>query len=217
MPIAKANADSKPLDPVPAGVHQSVCYSIIDLGTQPSNNPQFSPTHKVQVGWEIPGEIIQTEEGPKPRVISKEYTLSLGKKANLRAALESWRGRPFTEEELLGFDLSKLIGVNCLLNVIHVKSPDGTKTYNRVQGIMPLPKGMPVLKPILPVIKFDLPASGPIMLPVDMPDWLKTKITQSAEWTTQMRTEGHAAETKRLEAGADPAITGEVAKEDVPF
>jgi hypothetical protein len=172
---------------------------------------------KVQIGWEIPGELVQTDDGPKPRVIGKEYTLSLGKKATLRAALQSWRGRPFTEEELKGFELSKLLGANCLINVIHKTSDDGSKTYARIEGLMPLPKGMPVLKPLAPTLTFDLPKTGPIVLLEAIPEWIKEKIMKSEEWVAQVSGGKAITETKALEHGADPAIVGDVASENVPF
>jgi hypothetical protein len=217
MPIAKAGSEGKSFDPVSAGVHQGVCYSVIDLGTQTPSNPAYMAARKVQIGWEIPGELVQTDDGPKPRVIGKEYTLSLGKKATLRAALQSWRGRPFTEEELKGFELSKLLGANCLINVIHKTSDDGSKTYARIEGLMPLPKGMPVLKPLAPTLTFDLPKTGPIVLLEAIPEWIKEKIMKSEEWVAQVSGGKAITETKKLEAGADPAIVGELNKEDVPF
>jgi len=209
MPIAKQGSEGKQLDPIPAGVHQAVCYSVIDLGVQPSQNPKFPPHHKVQIGWEIPSEMIETEEGPKPRVIGKDFTLSLGKKANLLAALQSWRGRPFTEAELDGFEVADVIGANCLLNIIHKPSTDGTKVYANVLGIMPLPKGMPVLKPINHPMRFDIPKDGAISLPEDMPEFIKKKIMQSEEWVSRVSGGKAITETKKLEAGADPAIVGE--------
>ena len=215
MPIASAGAEGKTFEPVSAGVHQGVCYSVIDLGTQTPTNTSYNAARKVQIGWEIPGETVQTDEGPKPRVIGKEYTLSLGKKANLRAALQSWRGRPFTEEELKGFELNKLIGANCLINVIHKKSDDGSKTYARIEGLMPLPKGMPAVKPLAPTLMFDLPKTGAITLPEEMPEFIKNKIMQSEEWIERVSGGKAITETKALEVGADPAIVGSNA--DVPF
>lgn len=216
MPIAKAGPEGKPLDPVSAGVHQAVCYSVIDLGVQPPTNAQFSPHQKVQIGWEIPGEMIDTDEGPKPRVVGKEYTLSLRKKANLLAALQSWRGRPFTQAELDGFEVADVIGANCLLNIIHKPSKDGTKIYANVLGIMPLPKGMPILKPINPTMKFDIPKDGAITLPEEMPEFIKNKIMHSEEWIARVTAGKSITETKKLEHGADPAIVGD-GDQSVPF
>jgi hypothetical protein len=55
------------------------------------------------------------------------------------------RGRAFTDSELMGFDLESLIGLPCLLNVVHV-TRDGT-TYSNVSSVMRLPKGMTRLQP----------------------------------------------------------------------
>lgn len=76
----------------------------------------------------------------KPFIVQKRYTASLHEKSKLRPELESWRGRAFTEDELKEFDLEKLLGANCLLNVAHVVK-DG-KTYANVTAVMPLKRGM---------------------------------------------------------------------------
>lgn len=72
----------------------------------------------------------------QPYVVSGFYTNSLNEKSRLRPMLESWRGRPFTEEELDGFDLQNVLGKPCLLSVIH---KDGKA---RVSGASALTKGM---------------------------------------------------------------------------
>ena len=64
--------------------------------------------------------------------ISKFYTLSLHEKSNLGQDLVSWRGRPFTETERQGFDITKLIGVTCQLNVMHTDSGK-----ERISSVMP--------------------------------------------------------------------------------
>ena len=72
--------------------------------------------------------------------VGRMFTASLGEKANLRKFLESWRGVPFTEEQLRGFNMVKLIGAPALIQVKHrVK---GEKTYGDIDSIMQLPKGM---------------------------------------------------------------------------
>ena len=99
-------------DPIPAGVHHAEGWAVIDLGTQ--HNPKFNQDqHKVCIGWELPSERIQIEDNgaeiDKPKVISRIFTLSLSEKSHLRPFLESWRGRPFSPQELLGFDISQNI------------------------------------------------------------------------------------------------------------
>jgi hypothetical protein len=132
----KVNAgNNKNSDPVPAGVHHAVCYAVIDLGTQDPGNPQFRASRKVMILWELPHETIDTQDGPKPRIISSEYTASIGKKATLRSVLESWRGKPFTADELNGFDLKNILGANCQLNIVHKQGKaDPSKTYARAEA-----------------------------------------------------------------------------------
>lgn len=176
----KGGADYEPLA---AGMHHAVCYGIVDLGTQPTNNPQFKPTRKVAFLWEVPSERIKFEkDGVKkdlPRGISGMWTLSLGTKSKLRPMLESWRGRPFTSEELDGFDLKNVLGANCFLNVVHAegKGQNAGKTYANVASVNPLAKGMPKLTAENPHVWFSLDECGEtVVIPKEVPEWLQKKI-----------------------------------------
>jgi hypothetical protein len=148
MPIIASGGDSKTFTPAPEGVHQAVCVDVIDLGMQKSafadeKTGQPKMQRKVNIVWQI-GE---TRDDGKRFQLYKRYTLSLHDKAVLRHDLESWRGRAFTFEELSGFDVETVKGANCLVNVQHKKSSDGTKTWANVVSVMPLIKGMPKLLP----------------------------------------------------------------------
>ena len=121
---------------VPEGMHVARCYRVIDMGTQ--FNEQYQKSfHKILISWEFPEE--KMSDG-RPFAITKKYTLSLHKKATLRSHLESWRGRKFTDEEAQGFDISKLMGATCYINVVHSKT--GDNTYANVAAITPLPKNL---------------------------------------------------------------------------
>jgi hypothetical protein len=76
----------------------------------------------------------------QPYVFSKDFTLSMYEKANLRKVLESWRGKAFTNEQAESFDITALVGKPCLLNIIHKQV--GDKTYANIAGISAMPKGM---------------------------------------------------------------------------
>jgi hypothetical protein len=209
MPIAKSSG--KQADPVPAGVHPAVCYSVIDLGTQDPGNDKFRPSRKVMITWELPYETINVEGKDVPRSISCEYTLSIGKKATLRGVLESWRGRPFTPEELNGFDVSKLIGANCQLNIVHKQGvSDPSKVYARIQSVIPLSKGQAKMAPTNPTVTFDIPEEGPIVIPAGVPEWVAAKINQSEEWKARYAG-GHT------EAQHEPASETSGPDESVPF
>lgn len=137
--IAKAG-DGGNFQPAPAGVHQAVCVDVVDLGIlEVTYKGETKKQHKVNVAWQI----SEDREDGKPFLVFKRYTLSLHEKAGLRKDLEAWRGRKFTRDEEMGFDVESIIGANCLLNVTHNNVND--KTYANVASIMPLHKNMPTM------------------------------------------------------------------------
>lgn len=131
--IAKTVDNESKYPEVSTGVHKARCVKVIDLGTQENNyDGQVTWKRQCMVIWEVPSEVNNNGE---PLTISKFYTLSLHEKATLGQDLSAWRGRPFTEMEKKGFDISKLCGVTCFINVM-----EGKNGKPRVSSIMPLPK-----------------------------------------------------------------------------
>ena len=98
----------------------------------------YGDRHKIDIRWQIDERDLKTQ---KRFLVMNWYTLSLHKKATLRQHLEAWRGRKFKPEELKGFDLEKLLGANCQLQIIHTESDTG-RTYANIQAIVPLSKDM---------------------------------------------------------------------------
>lgn len=156
MPIMATAGDSKTFTPAPAGVHQGVCVDVVDLGmVEVTFAGETKRQHKINVAWQL--DELREEDG-KPFLVFKRYTLSLHEKANLRKDLESWRGRPFTRDEEMGFDVESVIGANCLLNVQHTERQG--KTYANIVAIMPLAKGMAKLAATDYVRKVDRQPEG---------------------------------------------------------
>lgn len=146
--VATASSNSN-FELCPEGVHVSRCYRIIDLGTQTWEfKGKKKSGRKVIINWET----AEVDSEGRPLMVGNKFTVSLDEKANLRKALESWRGRKFTEQELLGFDITKLLGAACMLNIVH--SDDGK--YANIASIMPVPKGMPVQPPVNKPLIFSL-------------------------------------------------------------
>jgi hypothetical protein len=144
--IAKSAETSYPK--VPIGVHKARCIKVIDLGTQKQEyGGEISWKRQILVIWELPEEL----NNDQPMTISKFYTLSLHEKANLGMDLTSWRGRPFTETEKQGFDVTNLIGVPCQLNVMH---KDNGKEH--ISSIMPLGKDGKIAEQFNPSVSFDI-------------------------------------------------------------
>jgi hypothetical protein len=122
MPIiAKSSGGS--FEPIPTGIQQAVCYAVYDIGNQKGSYQGKSIIrHQVIICWELDC----TMHDGKPFGVNKFYTNSLHEKASLRKDLESWRGKKFTAEELEGFDLEKLIGANCTMNIIDYEKKDSS-------------------------------------------------------------------------------------------
>jgi len=183
--IAKEGSSGADFGLLDAGTHKAVCTQVIDLGTTLKQFAGYEPKslHEVLVTWETPDERIEIPDEAgnlvsKPRWISKTYTLSLFKKANLCVDLTNWRGRPFTEEEKAGFDLQNILGKSCMISVSHKTS--GDKTYANVTGVAGLMKGMDPVEPEGNVNYFSIEESGPI--PDHLPNWMKERIQESDEW-----------------------------------
>ena len=185
-----ATNESKTFEPVPAGNHIARCISMIDIGQVVERfNNEDKIIHKVRIGWELPEEkkVFKEGEPEKPYTVSKEFSLSMHEKANLRKFLESWRGKGFSEEETKQFDITKLLGIPCMLSVIHKTSKQG-RTYSDISAISTLPKGTKCPAQINESFEFNF-------LPWDqdkfdsLPDWLKDKIKTSKEYKWVMQPE----------------------------
>jgi len=222
MPINVSNKTKS--DPVPAGTHHAVCYGIIAVGTQPSE--KFTPRQKIVVCFEIPSERITIKDQDLPRGISKRYTLSLNEKSSLRKDLQSWRGKPFTQEELNGFDVSKVIGSNCLISVLH--SDRAGSVYADISGISALPRQMASVRPENTPLYFNLLESidlakktgnTDVNWPSELPAWVQKICSQADEYlafrggesaqSPAAKTIGKLMETQDLAAEGD--------SESVPF
>jgi hypothetical protein len=162
MPIIAKSSGGNYI-PAPPGTHAAVCVDVVDLGMlKMAFGGKEHNQHKIRIVWQI--EEVRADN--KPYTVSRLYTLSLHEKASLRKDLESWRGRPFTDEELQGFDLEVLLSKAALLNVIS-ESKNGL-TYSNVASIMRLPKAMQAPTPRDYIRVCDRPATqGQETPPVD--------------------------------------------------
>ena len=169
---------------IPEAIHQSVCCSVYDIGTQHSEYYN-KDIHQVVIMWELPECRMKIEQMGKeievPMVISNTYRLSLHPKERLRQTLDSWRGKTSTPEELAeGFDLEKLIGAPCQLQVLH-KEKDGT-VYANIGAVMALPKGAEKPKGERKQHFFSFDGNQDIDAMDGVPEWIVSKIKLSKEW-----------------------------------
>lgn len=215
--LAKENVSN--IAPIPEGCFVGVCYSVVDIGTQ-FNEVYDKAARKVVVTWELPEHRIELERDAQkvnlPRAISKRYTLSLGEKAILRRDLTAWRGRAFPEAELKGFDMKKLLGAACQIQVIHTRGAD--KVYANVGALMALPKGVKAPPPENELLFFSLDehmsADQPLVLPHELPEWVQKLIKESREWEKWTLKAQKGAEPKSV---PQPEVGPAGVDDDVPF
>jgi hypothetical protein len=171
----------------PSGSHLGRLYRILDLGTQKVEwQGAIKMQRKLMFSFELHGEdndgqALTTNDG-KPLMISKRYTMSLGEQSTLRKDLESWRGKKFTAEELMGFDLNVLLGKFAMCNVTH-NDREG-KTYANLSGLSQVPaalKKMPEPTGVNELLIFSLDAFDQAKFD-SLSDGLKDIIKKSAEW-----------------------------------
>lgn len=166
--------------PAPAGNHIARLSALIDTGTHEREwQGQKKIAREVVFVWELLNEM--NEEG-KAFMVRREFNLSMHEKAGMRLAIESWRGRKFTEEEAGEFDISKLLGHVCLVNVVHKENKKDPKNpYANVASITPPPKGMPVPPAKNPVVIFHLDNYSQTVFE-SLGKGTRAKIMESPEW-----------------------------------
>jgi hypothetical protein len=178
---------------VPAGNHIARCYSMIEIGTvEEEFQGEKKTLKKVRITWELPLEtkVFKPENGEQPYSISKEYTLSMHEKANLRRDLESWRGKGFSETEAVRFDITKLLGVPCMLNVIHKVSKSGND-FAAISSITPLAKGTSCPDQVNKSFEFGYAEFSQAKFD-SLPEWLRDKMKVTPEYKKATQ----ASETK---------------------
>ena len=209
MAIIATSNGSQNYAPVEAGNYVARCYSMIHIGTCTEEIMGVKKDlNKVRLTWELPTEtkVFKEENGEQPYVLSKEFTLSMHEKASLRATLEAWRGKGFTEDEAKSFDVTKLLGVPCMVNVIHKVSKAG-KTFADIKGVTPMPKGLQCPPQINPTFEFSVLEFDEDKFNT-LPDFLKDKIKSSKEFK-------ELQQPNNVETHAEESI--QQSDDDIPF
>lgn len=203
---------------IPADSYVARCVQMVHIGTR---NKPYKGTPKmveqVRITWELYEHLVKDKDGKDmPALISQEYTLSMGAKANLLKMLTSWRGKPFTPEEIENFDVSALVKAPCLLQVIHnPDKKDATKIYANVGAIQKLPKSMVCPEQVHESIIFGY---NPFEQAVfdRLSDYAKKLVMESDEFKAIAHTVKMDAKTAATVAAAQTE-GGEAEEDDAPF
>lgn len=181
--ITAQNKPGSGFEPIAAGAYLARCFSMVHIGTVVEEYMgEQKMMNKVRISFELPTEtkVFKEEKGEEPYSIGKEFTLSMHEKATLRKFLESWRGKGFSEEETKEFDISKLLGIPCMINVIHKTSKAGKK-YAEIASISPVAKGMDCPPQVNPNFEFSYEPFSEEKYN-QLPQWLREKVAMSAEY-----------------------------------
>ena len=112
--------------------YDAVCVDVIDLGMVTGG--QYGPKRKVKLVFQLGLRNKQRERFQ----VRATFTQSLFEKANLRLALEQWRGRAFAESELKNFDLEeKVLGKRASLAIVNDKSKSTGRPFAKVVAYFP--------------------------------------------------------------------------------
>lgn len=169
---------SKPSIPaLESGVYMGYLVWAIDMGEQRSEVYK-KYQDRLLLGFEICGESIERGNGAEPRMLSKGYTATFGKKSNLRKDLQDLRGRDLTDSELdSGLNIADLLGTPLQLNV--TVSDEGR---NNVSTLMRLPKGVKIDKRRMDLKRFDIEQSAEELEALELPQWIADQISKSTQW-----------------------------------
>ena len=183
MSIIVKSVDTNKKELVASGTHIARCYSMTHIGTQNFEyQGESKKSNRIRLGFELPHEIRDFNGEDRPLVISKEFTLSLHEKSNLRKDLESWRGKAFTTKERNNFDITDLLGVECNLSIIHKESNSG-KSFAYISNISKLSKGVECPALINELFEFNFTDKfDKAWLEDKAPEWIKEQIKSSDEY-----------------------------------
>ena len=177
---------------------------------------EYEKKHTVIFFWETLDE--KMEDG-RPFGVNKWYKLSLHEKSTLYRDLDTWKGG-ITNEELAGLDLTKLLGVNCVLNIVH-----NDKGRSKVKAVHRLDDS--VVPTVNEAFTFDIDTyvaadNKEEMKKVSMmPEFFVDKIESSIEveaWSQKNSTEDKSDLSSLKDLAEDGEIEdGGVTDKDIPF
>lgn len=159
-----------------AGAYPARCVHVIELGTQKNEYlGEVKFRKELMIVWEL-SELMQ--DG-RPFTVNWRGTNTLNEKSKLYSLLTSWRGKPFTSEELQRFELKNILDKCCMINISKETAKSG-KEYNKVISVMPLPKGMTCHERYNEIIDFGIEDANTELFDKIWP-WVRKIIIEATE------------------------------------
>ena len=171
---------------VPAGTHVARCYQIIHIGTiLDTFQGEEKLVNKVRLVFELPLELADFGKGEQPFSIGRDFTLSMHEKSGLRAFVQGWLGKAFSDAEANKFDIATLLGKEGMINVMHRTANTG-RTYADIKGASPLVKGMTCPPLVNSAFLLDYDSEDFDLRFKMLPEWLQNKVSTSAEFSNRL-------------------------------
>jgi len=138
------------------GSYPARCIQVVELGTHDTEYQGEAKKRKeILIVWEL-SELM--EDG-RPFVAHWRGTQSRNEKSKLYDLLTKWRGKKFSAQEWNDFMPTNILDKCCLLSVSKNTSKAG-KEFNRVEGAVPLPKGMTCIDRVNDIVDFGIKDIG---------------------------------------------------------
>lgn len=212
------------------------CYSMIDIGTVENVYQGVSQGwhRRIMLWWELPlfKAVFVDDKGEQPFAIFEEFTLSTKDNSNFSKLVANWRNKPFTMEEMKGFDPAVMVGKTCVIQFIHrrkgsYKNMDipadqvtNENTVLKLQAIMKRPKDMAIPEQINPSLIWDWEPIEKGEKQFDksyfelIPAFVRTKIEQSQQFQKHgIKSDATQAEMQVQEPN-EPKDQGPVTEDD---
>jgi hypothetical protein len=138
-PVPTGSGGGGGYEKAPPGNHPARLVAIIDMGTQWQNGFNGEPgkhAHKAYFVWELVTKKMSGSN--RNHAVAIDLTWSMHEKAKMRLWIGARRGKPLTDDEARGFNVTAELGQPCLLNVIEKNG------YPKVEGISGVPEGFTV-------------------------------------------------------------------------
>ena len=160
MALIAPRGESKDFERCPTGLMPAVCVYVVDMGLQLNKGGESK--RKVRLVFETQATISEGEYEGKPFMLSTEMTFSMFKSSLLRTTIHNWFGKNMDDETAEEFDLEKLVGQQCTINVVENES--NGRTYTNIAAVNPATKGV------------SLKHSG-----VEVPKWIQDRAAEGAK------------------------------------
>jgi len=195
------------------GSYPAVCIGIAVLGTLPKVwKGKTSYKKMIRIFWEMPEEkyTIEKRDGTEievTHVISEKFTFSSSTRGNLFKVLNAWSGGKVNKENVIDYDVVKMVGNTGAISIEQTKKED--KTYVNFRGILPLMKGVPKPVPTRDSFVFDIDEFDKDTF-LKLPKFVRTEISKSQEFEEKgLRLEDFESDgEENMNENENPSVQG---------